>query len=356
MTDEQPPSSTTAELSEYLTRQLKQITAIASGALTKIPDPLTLTNLIVTVLITTKDLTVTGLATIVDLTVTGITTLLTLTVSGLATFTNQIISTRANNTGDGLGQVYLNGLLGNRIEFGQAGIAPPSFNTKSLGTKVSLRHAISATQADYAIGTDTGTFWSSIPRIIESFKWYGGITKIMELTGDGILTLGSTGRKVSTFEVQVTAASSGSIVQFNNIPANTIKITISVWNMSMSGTIPPLIRLGVGSVLQATGYLGITISTSGTAMTSTTVSPTGFDMVNTLAAATTWIGSFKLTSMRGTGSGEWTISGIMGGTNAVVSGSCAGGVNIAGVVDCIGIVLPTTAFDTAMTVSILCEE
>ena len=110
------------------------------------------------------------------------------------TFTGQIISTRANNTGDGLGQIYLNGATGNRIDFNANGVAAPSFTTRSAGTKLNIYPNISATSTDFAIGYESNNMWLSTAQATSTFgfKWYGGTTERMSLRGDGTLSLNST--------------------------------------------------------------------------------------------------------------------------------------------------------------------
>ena len=73
------------------------------------------------------------------------------------TLTGQLVSTRANDTGDGQGQIYLNGADANRIDFGPNGAAPPSVGPRSLGTKIVLYPQVDARQTDYAIGLESAT-------------------------------------------------------------------------------------------------------------------------------------------------------------------------------------------------------
>jgi hypothetical protein len=116
------------------------------------------------------------------------------TVGGVKTFSSQIINTRANSTSTGGGQIYLNGATGNRIDFNTNGVAAPSFTTRSAGTKLVLFPSVSANTADYALGIESSTLWSSIPNTTSTqFKWYAGTTNIATLTGAGVLTVaGST--------------------------------------------------------------------------------------------------------------------------------------------------------------------
>jgi hypothetical protein len=75
------------------------------------------------------------------------------------------------------------------IIFAQGSVAAPTFTTRSSGTRIVLYPGISGASADYAIGIDNSTFWSSLDAAGASFKWYGGTTLAMTLTGAGNLTL-----------------------------------------------------------------------------------------------------------------------------------------------------------------------
>jgi hypothetical protein len=104
------------------------------------------------------------------------------------TMTGQIISTLANSTSNGGGQIYLNGATGNRIDFAPTGVAAPTFTTRSVGTKIVLYQSLDASTVDYALGIDSSTLWSSVGTTAAQFKWYGGTTLAMTLSGTGNLT------------------------------------------------------------------------------------------------------------------------------------------------------------------------
>ena len=104
------------------------------------------------------------------------------------TMTGQLISTRANSTATGTGQIYLNGSTGNRIDFNTQGTAAPTTTTRSAGTKLVLYPTISASAVDYALGIESNTLWYSVPSNGSQFKWYGGTSNVMTLSGAGVLT------------------------------------------------------------------------------------------------------------------------------------------------------------------------
>jgi hypothetical protein len=104
--------------------------------------------------------------------------------------TGQVISTKTGSATDGAGQVYLNGATSNRVEWSAVGTGAPAFTTRSAGTKLLLYPSLSGSVADYAIGIDAATMWSSVPENNGSFKfnWYGATTEIASLTGTGSFT------------------------------------------------------------------------------------------------------------------------------------------------------------------------
>jgi hypothetical protein len=121
----------------------------------------------------------------------------TITTSGTIAIDQaaQIVSTRANSTTTGAGQIYLNGATGNRIDFNLNGIQLPAQTTRSAGTKLVLYPSLnvgSNLAVDYAFGIGAGTLWSSIPfdTNVNYFSWYGSTTPLMALYGDGQLRLG----------------------------------------------------------------------------------------------------------------------------------------------------------------------
>ena len=80
------------------------------------------------------------------------------------------------------------GATSNRINWGTTGVAAPSFTSYSAGVKMVLYDNVSASSAGYTIGIDSGTLWSGVPDTTNGFKWYGGTTQVMGLSGAGVLT------------------------------------------------------------------------------------------------------------------------------------------------------------------------
>jgi hypothetical protein len=103
------------------------------------------------------------------------------------------------------------------LTFNNSGLAAPTFNTRSIGTKI-LLHAVGGTDAaDFGIGMDANVLWNSIPTNAssQSFKWYGGTTTAMTLDGQGTLTVHGTSASTSStsgsFQVSGGAGIAGSL-------------------------------------------------------------------------------------------------------------------------------------------------
>jgi hypothetical protein len=131
--------------------------------------------------------------------------------------TGQITSNRAGNLSNGAGQLFLNGAGNNRIDFNQNGVAAPTFNTRSAGTKIVLYPQLNVSNVDYAIGVDGATLWTTLPQsnTNASFKWYGGITEIANLSGIGDFTAGN-----------IKTASNGGIIAVSNNGTSTQQVII----------------------------------------------------------------------------------------------------------------------------------
>jgi hypothetical protein len=86
-------------------------------------------------------------------------------------------------------QLALSGTTNNWIGFNTNGVGAPTFTNRSGGTKIVLYPEVAASSADYALGIEGSTLWSSVPTTSGQFRWYGGITQLMGLFGDGTLSL-----------------------------------------------------------------------------------------------------------------------------------------------------------------------
>lgn len=77
------------------------------------------------------------------------------------------------------------------LDFKSSSTNPPSFTSRSIGTKIVLWDQLDASNVDYALGIGSNTLWNSIPQATSTFSyiWYGGTTNVMSLRGDGLLNL-----------------------------------------------------------------------------------------------------------------------------------------------------------------------
>lgn len=106
-------------------------------------------------------------------------------------------STSFTGTGGSIntnGDITLYNATKNTIAFRGAGVAAPSFTTRSAGTKILLWPSLSGSNADFAIGIETLGIWQSVPGTSQKFYWYSGTTEIMRLdsTSTGILNINGT--------------------------------------------------------------------------------------------------------------------------------------------------------------------
>jgi hypothetical protein len=84
-----------------------------------------------------------------------------------------------------------------------AGLGPPTFNTRSAGTRLVLYPSLGAAAVDYGIGTDNSTVWFSTANLGHFFRWYLGTTNVLTLQDP----TGSTGSGCLVFPALVGAAS-----------------------------------------------------------------------------------------------------------------------------------------------------
>jgi len=141
-----------------------------------------------------------------------------------ATLSDQLVLTRANNAGTGpsLGQLCLNGAVGNRIDFSATGVAAPNTVTRSVGTKIVLYPNMGTGNVDYGIGVETLAIWQSVPLTTARFKWYAGTTQVASLTGTGVLTASSfVGSLNGNASTATTLTGGNADFYTNTLPANT---------------------------------------------------------------------------------------------------------------------------------------
>lgn len=208
--------------------------------------------------------------------------------------------------------------------FNNSGLAPPSFNTRSNGTKVLLYGVGGATNTDYALGMDTNALWSSVPTntSTHNFKWYGGTTLAMNLDGLGVLTCYGTGDATSsttgTLQVQGGAGIARSLY---------VGAAMNVGGTAFfNGAVTANTNVTAGGILSVTNATNSTTATSGAIVTSGGLG----------VALNAFVGANLTVGGTSTLTGNTTHAGIVAVTNAtesttVSNGSIytAGGVGIA---------------------------
>lgn len=137
------------------------------------------------------------------------------------------------------------------------------------------------------------------------------------------------------------AATSGTAVSYTSvIPLNTKRITFSWRNLSTTGTVVPLIQLGVGGVYTTTGYLSGSTNITSASITAFT---TGFGISNSVSAAYVQSGSMII-SLIDPATFEWSEIENSYRSDSTAGLSGAGTVALSGPVDSIRIIT-TDAFD-----------
>ena len=156
------------------------------------------------------------------------------TISSTNTLTNKTLTSPIINSATLVTPVV------DRIDWAASGTGVPAFTTRSAGTKLTLYPAIGASSADYAIGINSATLWSSIPTNVSDhyFKWYGGTTEVASLSGTGVLTVGSINNPTITGTLTAggSAGTNGYYLQTtgSGIQWSEVSTTIGYNNSSMS--------------------------------------------------------------------------------------------------------------------------
>lgn len=115
-------------------------------------------------------------------------------------------------------QIYMNSATSNTIRYNTAGVAAPTFTTRSIGTKLVLYPQVTATTTDYAIGITGSTLWNSVPEATATYshRWYSGITEGMRFRGDGRLGIGITAPTATRLQAYDPILTTARIAIFRN--------------------------------------------------------------------------------------------------------------------------------------------
>jgi hypothetical protein len=143
-------------------------------------------------------------------------------------------------------QIYLNGSVGNRIEWRSVGVAPPSVATRSVGTKILLHTGLNPTDSDYALGISPYRSWYSVTSASGMHKGYCGSTLIGAM-GTGGLHINN---RIYTYQT-------GSIATNTNTTLTSVHSLTGICTCTSSNVID--LTLPNGTVCQS-GMLGGTRS------------------------------------------------------------------------------------------------
>jgi hypothetical protein len=112
-------------------------------------------------------------------------------------------------------------------------------------------------------------------------------------------------------------STSGTAISFGGIPSWAKTITLSLSNVSTTGTNDLLVHIGTSGGYESTGYQGSVQQLNATANTFTT----GFQLVNSLASTSVVHGAVTLTHV---GSNRWVATSTLGFSNAAAMMSMGG--------------------------------
>lgn len=149
------------------------------------------------------------------------------------------------------------------------------------------------------------------------------------VAGDNIMTLvAGTGALAPRVLSTAVASTSGTTVDFTNIPSWVTRITIIFSGVSTDGSSNYLIRIGSGS-FATSGYNATSSAQGATSTTASATSTSGFVSYSN-AASVTLSGSYVLHNISGN---TWVLSGCLAMTNTNFTVVSAGNVTISGALD-----------------------
>ena len=134
-------------------------------------------------------------------------------------------------------------------------------------------------------------------------------------------------------------STSGTSIDFTNIPSWVNRITVMFNGVSTSGTADVIVQLGTGATPTYTtsGYLGSVSNQAGTVENFTS----GFKVVNSMAAASVYHGNILISNVT---SNTWSESAVLGNSNAAGTRMSGGSIPLAAALTAVRIT--TSASDT----------
>jgi hypothetical protein len=226
--------------------------------------------------------------------------------------------------------------------------------TATSGTSVVLANAASAgdtiTTESFYVSSVLNAIPATNASITSSYLASGLTLTSPNISGAVVSTMASS---VITSGTAV-ASTSGTAINFTDIPSWVKRITVMFSGVSTNGTSLPQIQLGTSSGAETTGYSAIsTLVTTANNTTRGATATTGFILVYSTAAASTFSGSVVFTLL---GSNAWTCVGGLFDAPDVSNISMSGVKTLSGTLDRVRIttVNGTDTFD-AGSINILYE-
>ena len=172
---------------------------------------------------------------------------------------------------------------------------------------------------------------------------YGSVGQVLKSNGDAPPEFGS----AITPNTAWVYSSNVVEINFTDIPTSAKKIIVAISGLSTNSTGAVLLQLGYGSTYEATGYSGAVTNQAGTGAAMTT----GFRLINTAVAASTYHGIITLVNLDGN---TWCETGMIG----VATGGTwesSGSKSIGSTLTSLRLYIDGTQLFDAGTVNILCE-
>ena len=167
----------------------------------------------------------------------------------------------------------------------------------------------------------------------------------------GTLEFGDLSQGLVLTRATAITTTSGTSIDFTNIPANVYRITVMFDGVSLSGTDDILIRIGDSGGIETTGYAS---GAAGSTSTTWTTSTAGFILQYNYNSADTYAlqGSTVITNLTGN---TWVSQGTNYVSGYQVGGHNAGSKTLSGTLDRLSIVSETTNTFDAGKVNIIYE-
>lgn len=145
---------------------------------------------------------------------------------------------------------------------------------------------------------------------------------------------------------------SGTSVEFTNIPSWVKKITLLVNGISTTSNVVPKIQLIASSVPVTTGYVGDGWYHNTIAISASATISSGFELLSSWSSAGLYSGTFTLTNIS---NNTWIHSGTIGAHTFGAGGGSTGVISLGSALDGIRLTMDGTATFDAGSVNLLLE-